>query len=69
MGVLAEVLGVHIDVDQVDLEPDLLELNEQQYDSIYLFNDDHGKSFEEMTSLEQLPKENTEHPITSGPLR
>src|SRR5215471_17618261 len=51
LGVLAEALGVHIDVDQVDLEPDLLGLNVQQYDSIYLFNDDDRKSFEEIASL------------------
>src|SRR6516225_1854768 len=51
LGVLAEVLEVHIDVYQVDLEPDLLGLNEQQYDSIYLFNDDDQKSFEEIASL------------------
>jgi hypothetical protein len=50
-GVLAESLGVHIDVDQVDLEPNLLGLNEQQYDSIYLFNDDDRKSFEEIAGL------------------
>src|SRR5215470_13862201 len=51
LGVLAEVLGVEIDVDQGDLEPDLLGLDEQQYDSIYLFNDDDQKSFEEIASL------------------
>jgi hypothetical protein len=33
------------------LEPNLLGLNEQQYDSIYLFNDDDRKSFEEIASL------------------
>jgi hypothetical protein len=51
LGVLAEVLGVHIDVDQFDLEPNLLGLNEQQYDSIYLLNDDDRKSFEEIAGL------------------
>jgi hypothetical protein len=40
LGVLAEVLGVHLDVDQGHLEPNLLGLNEQQYDSINLFNED-----------------------------
>ena len=51
LGVLAEVLGVHLDVDQGDLEPNLLGLNERQYDSIYLFNDDDRKSFEDIANL------------------
>jgi hypothetical protein len=67
LGVLAEVLGVHLDVDQGHLEPNLLGLNEQQYDSINLFNEDDRKSFEEIANLiEQSsdlpyhePRENT----------
>jgi hypothetical protein len=75
LGVLAEVLGVHIDVYQVDLEPDLLGLIEQQYDSIYLFNDDDRKSFEEIASLieesSDLPyheprESTTEHGVFAG---
>ena len=50
LGVLAEVLRVRIELDQGDLEPDLLGLSEQQYDSIYLFNDDDRKSFEEIAT-------------------
>jgi hypothetical protein len=65
---LAEVLGVHIDVNQVDLEPNLLGLNEQQYDSIYLFNDDDRKSFEEIASLIEESSELPYHePRESNP--
>jgi hypothetical protein len=75
LGVLAEVLGVNVDVYQVDLEPNFLALNEQQYDSIYLFNDDDRKSFEEIASLieessdlpyHEPPESNPKHGVFAG---